>query len=65
MKIKTIIWSDPKVGDKIEVEGSNFREGVQLFICYIGDELIYYSYDPKAPKSECETAFSEDVLILR
>lgn len=65
MKVRTISYSEPKVGDKISTDGTIFRDGVELFICHIEGELIYFSWDKSATKGECETSFAEDATILR
>lgn len=63
MKVRTISYTTPQIGDEVKVENSIFRDDVKLYICYISDSLIYVSYDKRSPKDECESFFPEDVTI--
>ena len=43
--IKKQIEVEAKIGDKIKAPGSIFREDIDLFICYIQDDLLFISDD--------------------
>jgi len=62
MLVKTISYSEPRIGDEVKAE-SIFNE--PLYICHIQDGLIYVSYDRKAAKGECDTFFPEDITVIR
>jgi len=61
--IKKQIEVEAKVGDKIKAPDSIFRDDIELFICYIQDDLLFISPYLNSTMDQCETVFAEDCYI--
>jgi hypothetical protein len=63
-KLKKIIEIEAEVGMEIKTNRGIYRDDIQIFICHIEDDFLWYSDIKNTPKEECEGAFMEDCYLV-
>lgn len=61
--LKKTILAEAAIGDEIKAPLSIFRDDLKLYICHIDKNLVYFNTSPNTPKSQCESAFAEDLEL--
>ena len=56
--------ADFGVGMEIKTTRGIYRDDIQIFICHIEGEFLWYSDIKNTPKEECEGTFIEDCYLV-